>query len=105
MHKFLEVESITENCNIYWQPEEKLITEDITIGKMYKLHVSKLDGEICIYDDVGMDSMSWMWNTGKLYKLEEEKDLKNNNIILKGGRISCMIQTLMTWLKQFTRLR
>ena len=51
----------------HWQPEEKMLTEDITIGKMYKLETSKMDGEKCIFDDVGVDSTSYMWNKGRLF--------------------------------------
>jgi hypothetical protein len=31
------------------------------------LETSKMDGEPCIYDDVGMDSTSYMINRGKLF--------------------------------------
>ena len=65
--QFIEVKSLQEAT--HWQPEEKLITEDITIGKIYKLGVSTFDGEICIFDDVGMDTLSYLWNKGKLLKL------------------------------------
>ena len=80
----------------HWQPEEKKITEDITIGKMYKLETSELDGKRCIHDDVGVDSMSYMWNCGKLFI-----EIDGN---MKGGRLRCVIKhmtrILLTWLRQ-----
>jgi hypothetical protein len=72
MEKFIEVCLL--DLATHWQPEEKKLTEDITIGKMYKLETSKMDGEKCIHDDVGVDSMSYMWNRGKLFLEIEEQE-------------------------------
>lgn len=65
MSEFVEVKEL--GVATHFQPLEKKITEDITIGGMYML-VGGDNDDIVILDDVGLPTSCFLWNQGKFYK-------------------------------------
>jgi hypothetical protein len=64
--KFVEVYSI--ETATHFRPSEKIVTEDITIGGMYPLYLSEIDGQPMILDDIGLPTSCFMWNHGRFYR-------------------------------------
>lgn len=70
MALYSKVKSVEEAT--HWQPTEKRYEDDIMLGKPYELVVSKVFGDKCIIDEVGIESTCYLWNEGNFVKLEAQ---------------------------------